>query len=76
MAQTRAKRTPYLSMRQAAELHGCSERTIRRMIALGELPAYRLGRRRIGIKAEDLDRLAVRIPAGGYAAAEPTRGSV
>lgn len=58
----------FISPLEVAKAKGLSERTIRRMIAEGELPAYRIGKRRIGILPEDADKLAVRIPAGDQAA--------
>jgi len=54
---------------QAANLTGLSERTIRRKIASGVLPARRLGRNRFAIKVADLqvrhpwEALAARIDA-------------
>jgi len=54
---------------QAANLTGLSERTIRRKIASGLLPARRLGRNRFAIKVADLqvrhpwEALAARIEA-------------
>lgn len=59
---------PNLTIRSAAEKFGVSERTIRRRIASGELPAYRLGPRSIRLRAEDVEALAKPIPAGGDAA--------
>lgn len=52
----------YLSPAEVAEAHGISERTIRRWIAEGRVPAYRIGKRRIGIKPEDSNALAEPIP--------------
>ena len=46
----------HYGIKEAAELCACSTDTIRRAIAEGELPAYRLGSSRvIRIKAQDLD---------------------
>ncbi len=42
-----------------------STRTIRRYIAAGLLPAYRIGPRQVRIKRRDLERLLRRIPAVG-----------
>lgn len=56
---------PYLSMRQAATYLGYdSERTVRRLIASGELRAYRLGNKTVRIRQGDLDALLEPIPAG------------
>ena len=56
-----------LSVAEAADYHGCSERAIRRAIAVGRLRAYRVGVRMIRIDARDLDRMARRIPAARVA---------
>ncbi|MFH5822269.1 excisionase family DNA-binding protein [Georgenia sp. AZ-5] len=55
-----------MSLKEAAYLRGVSERTIRRMIAAGKLPAERLGARMIRIRTADLDRIGH--PIGGDAA--------
>lgn len=57
-----------LSLKEAAEWYGVSERTLRRRIAEGRLPAYRLGPRTIRVRAEDVEALAKPIPTGGDAA--------
>lgn len=54
----------WASIDEAAEYFGVTKRTIRRRIAEGDLPAYRVGGL-IRIKITDLDALAVRIPAAG-----------
>jgi excisionase family DNA binding protein len=46
----------------AAELLGITERTLRRMIASGDLPAYRLGPRLVRIKDSDLMAMLRPIP--------------
>ena len=47
----------YYGIREAAEQCACSPYTIRRAIAKGELPAYRLGSSRvIRIKPRDLEK--------------------
>ncbi len=58
----------YLALAEAAEWYGVSERTLRRRIAEGRLPAYRVGPRAIRVKAEDVEALAERIPTGDPAA--------
>jgi excisionase family DNA binding protein len=55
-------REPYLSKTESAEYLGVSTKTIRRLIASGALPAYRVGPRNIRIKASDLEALARPIP--------------
>lgn len=52
-----------VSIAQAAELKNLSTKTIRRLIADGVLPAYRVGPRVIRIRVADLDSLGRRIPA-------------
>lgn len=47
----------------AAEYLGVSTKTVRRMIASGELTAYRLGRRLIRIDLAELEQLARPIPS-------------
>lgn len=51
-----------LTLKQAAEWYGVSERTLRRRISEGRLRAYRVGPRSIRVSVEDLDELARRIP--------------
>ncbi len=55
----------YLTLAEAAEWYGVSERTLRRRIAEGRLPAFRIGPRSIRVKAVDVEALAEPIPAGG-----------
>ena len=47
----------YLSVAEAAERLRVAQSTIRRWIREGDVPAYRLGRRRVGLRRADLDRL-------------------
>jgi excisionase family DNA binding protein len=65
MASAALERHPKISVAEAADQRGCSQRTIRRWIAAGILPAYRVGPRLIRIDPRDLDRMARRIPAVG-----------
>ncbi|MGP5251486.1 helix-turn-helix domain-containing protein [Brachybacterium alimentarium] len=51
-----------LSIAEAAEQLGLTEKTIRRYIAAGKLPAYRVGSRTVRIKSSDLERLLKPIP--------------
>lgn len=53
----------WLTLAQAADLLGVCTRTIRRRIAAGDLPAYKIGRKAIRIKTVDLDRISRRIPS-------------
>jgi excisionase family DNA binding protein len=60
-------REPDLSPDEVAKIRGVSGRTVRRWIAEGRLPAYRVGPRLIRIKAEDLEKAMRRIPTAGDA---------
>ncbi len=64
MAPTTRQR---LTLTAAAEYLDVSERTLRRYIAEGRLPAYRLGKRQIRIEVADLDKLVQPIPTTGEA---------
>jgi excisionase family DNA binding protein len=46
-----------VTVKQAAQMTGLSERTIRRLIDRGELPCVRVGGRSIRIRVEDIRRL-------------------
>ncbi|MDQ3466465.1 MAG: helix-turn-helix domain-containing protein [Actinomycetota bacterium] len=61
MTRPNAKRD--LTLKAAAAWYGVSERTLRRRIAEGRLPAYRVGPRSIRVSAEDVAALAKRIPS-------------
>jgi excisionase family DNA binding protein len=47
---------------KAADFYGVSERTLRRRVSEGLLPAYRVGPRSIRVSAEDVAALARPIP--------------
>ena len=49
----------WVSLEDAARYIGTSEKTVRRMIAAGDLPAYRMGVRLIRIDMADIDALMV-----------------
>lgn len=49
----------------AAEQYGIAEKTLRRRISEGVLPAYRVGPRLIRVKLSDVDALFTRIPTAG-----------
>ncbi len=55
--------TELLSVEQAATYLGVNRLTVRRRIASGDIPAYRLGPRLIRIRPEDLDALLRPIPS-------------
>lgn len=57
-----------LSLSDAAAQYGVSEKTLRRRIADGSLPASRLGPRLIRVRAVDLDKMLRPIPNAGGAA--------
>jgi excisionase family DNA binding protein len=56
----------YLSVAEAAERLRVAPSTIRRWIREGDLPAFRLGRRRVGLKRDDLDRLVTPVRPAAY----------
>jgi excisionase family DNA binding protein len=55
-------RSGYLSLGSAADYVGFSERTLRRYIAEGLVPAYRIGPRQLRLKRCDLDALMRPVP--------------
>jgi excisionase family DNA binding protein len=63
MAQAIEKR--HLTLKEAAEWYGVSERTLRRRIAEGVLPAFRVGPRSIRVTSDDVAALARPIPTAG-----------
>lgn len=63
-----ARRKRHLTLHEAAEWYGVSERTLRRRISEGKLAAVRVGPRSIRVRAEDVEALAVPIPTAGSAA--------
>ena len=56
----------YLSIAEAATRLRVAPSTIRRWIREGDVPAYRLGRRRVGLKRGDLDRLVTPVRSAAY----------
>jgi len=56
----------WLSIEQSADYLGVSPMTVRRMIADGRLPGYRLGQRLIRIKSDDLDTVLHPIPSANF----------
>jgi excisionase family DNA binding protein len=50
----------FILVHHAAERLGCSDRTVRRLIQQGRIPARRKGRRAWTINPSDLDRLRTR----------------
>lgn len=54
-----------VTLQYASRTRGVSERTLRRRIADGSLPAYRFGPRLLRVKLADLDQLMQRVPTTG-----------
>lgn len=54
----------FISIDAAAERLDVCTRTVRRMIAAGDLPGYRLGTKAIRIRETDLEAAVRLIPAG------------
>lgn len=64
MSRTKARRLT--SIADAAAYLDCSERTIRRRVASGQLTAYRLGPRLLRIDLDELDAALLKpIPTAG-----------
>ena len=62
---TRPTQSParsYGSIEAAAERLGCSPRTVRRMIAAGEITGYRLGKRMVRVDLGEIESALRRIP--------------
>lgn len=57
----------YLSIGQVAESIGVDERSVRRWISAGIIPAFRIGSRVIRVPADGLEAAVTRIPAAGAA---------
>ncbi len=53
------------SLADAGRRYDVSTRTLRRLIASGDLPGYRLGRRLIRVDLDELDALLRPIPTAG-----------
>ena len=51
-----------LTIETAADMLAVHPRTIRRYVAAGDLPAYRIGPRQLRVKREDVLALLVPIP--------------
>jgi len=55
--------TQFLTVRAAAMKVGASERTIRRWVAAGDLPASRVGKKFVRINETDLEQFMRPIPS-------------
>lgn len=49
--------SPWMTLQQAAPYVATSVKTLRRLIAAGELPAYLCGKRGLRVRRDDLDDL-------------------
>ena len=58
-----------LSIQEAAHARGVTTKTVRRWIAQGLVPAYRVGPKLIRIRPDDLENLDRRIPSAHSGAA-------
>ena len=56
---------PSLSVPDVAKALGLSTKTVRRYIAAGLLTAYRVGPKLLRLNADEVDRIARRIPTAG-----------
>lgn len=56
-----------ISISKAADLLGFDPKSIRRFIAAGDLPAYRVGRKHIRVEEADVLALIHRIPTTDHA---------
>jgi excisionase family DNA binding protein len=54
----------YVGITEAATYLDVTQKTIRKLIATGELPAYRLGTHVLKIKIADLDAVLKPVPGG------------
>jgi excisionase family DNA binding protein len=63
--EARTSSPEWVSLDKAAQRLDCSRQTLRRMIAAGEIPAYRVGKRLLRVDMNDLLR---RVPTAGSAA--------
>lgn len=63
MSKTSTLAPRYGSIRDAAAYVGCSERTVRRGIAQGLLPAYRFGPRLLRVNLAELADSMRKVPA-------------
>lgn len=60
----------WLTLAEAADHLGVTERTIRNYIARGALPGYRLaGKRALRVKLTDVNALLAPVPVGAHGAA-------
>lgn len=65
MKQVDVEQQRFTDLNGAAAILRCNEKTVRRLIAAGELRAYKLGRKAVRIRLTDLE--AALRPMGGAA---------
>lgn len=58
-------RSRFISLAEAAEYLSVTDRTVRNLIARGDLTGYRLGSRTLRVDAHELDSLLEPIPTAG-----------
>lgn len=64
-SRSAAPMSQLISIEAAAELLGCSSKTIRRRISDGQLAAFRMGKRAIRVRRDDVMALLTPIPTLG-----------
>lgn len=57
----------FCSISEAADYLAVTERSVRRYIAEGKIPGYRVGEKLVRLRVEDVAALVVRIPTGDAA---------
>jgi excisionase family DNA binding protein len=57
----------FCSIGEAADYLAVTERSVRRYIAEGKIPGYRVGEKLVRLRFEDVAALVVRIPTGDAA---------
>lgn len=62
----RPTRPIYVSLTDAADYLSVSVKTVRRMIADGTIPGYRLGAKSLRVKLDDLDSAGRRVPSASW----------
>ncbi len=55
--------SPLLSLGEIADHLGLGISTVHRLVATGQLPAYRVGPRLVRVRKSDVEALLIRIPA-------------
>jgi excisionase family DNA binding protein len=55
--QKSTQTSPWMTLQQAAIYVATSVKTIRRLIAAGDLPAYLCGKRGLRVRRDDLDKM-------------------